>query len=365
MKRLPILAITLVLCLGFAAQAVARTYTYTDLGSLSASWERDTRPYAINNKGQVVGKSNDQAFVWENGQMRPLIGGGGMNAVAYDINDHGQIVGVDDGRRAVIWQNAEKQLMATNIGSSGSNGPIRPININNNGLVAMSNGYNQSVFWKDNAYQQWPNSNAALTGTTPVVSGLNDSNQLAGNANGFAFSQSGTTVTLLTPDDWNTKSYAINADGVVVGAAKKSGDPGQAQAVIWNGSTPQFLGEIDRGLGFAEGSVALGINSSGVVVGKNGSRSDLFGPGPAFMYDPATGELIDLNTLELAGAVGMYLVGAIDINNNGQIIGVAKQGNNARLHGFILTPTPIPGAVWLLGTGLLGLIGLRRKNRTH
>ncbi len=25
------------------------------------------------------------------------------------------------------------------------------------------------------------------------------------------------------------------------------------------------------------------------------------------------------------------------------------------------TPTPIPGAVWLLGTGLLGLVGLRKK----
>ncbi len=29
-----------------------------------------------------------------------------------------------------------------------------------------------------------------------------------------------------------------------------------------------------------------------------------------------------------------------------------------------VTPTPIPGAIWLLGTGLVGLVGLRsRKNR--
>lgn len=27
------------------------------------------------------------------------------------------------------------------------------------------------------------------------------------------------------------------------------------------------------------------------------------------------------------------------------------------------TPTPVPGAVWLLGSGLLGLVGLRRKSR--
>ena len=27
------------------------------------------------------------------------------------------------------------------------------------------------------------------------------------------------------------------------------------------------------------------------------------------------------------------------------------------------SPTPIPGAAWLLGTGLVGLLGLRRKMR--
>jgi len=28
-----------------------------------------------------------------------------------------------------------------------------------------------------------------------------------------------------------------------------------------------------------------------------------------------------------------------------------------------VTPTPIPGAVWLLGSGLLGLVGLKRRMR--
>ena len=31
------------------------------------------------------------------------------------------------------------------------------------------------------------------------------------------------------------------------------------------------------------------------------------------------------------------------------------------VHGLAANPTPIPGAAWLLGSGLLGLIGLRRK----
>jgi hypothetical protein len=26
------------------------------------------------------------------------------------------------------------------------------------------------------------------------------------------------------------------------------------------------------------------------------------------------------------------------------------------------SPVPVPGALWLLGSGLLGLVGLRRKN---
>ena len=50
---------------------------------------------------------------------------------------------------------------------------------------------------------------------------------------------------------------------------------------------------------------------------------------------------------------GVVLTTAYGINDQGWIVGVAS--NN---HAFLLTP--IPGAVWLFGSGLLGLVGWRR-----
>ncbi|OPY06771.1 MAG: hypothetical protein A4E66_02136 [Syntrophus sp. PtaB.Bin001] len=45
---------------------------------------------------------------------------------------------------------------------------------------------------------------------------------------------------------------------------------------------------------------------------------------------------------------------------------IENQANSAQLYGIITTtpiptPTPIPAAIWLLGSGLVGLIGVRRR----
>jgi hypothetical protein len=48
---------------------------------------------------------------------------------------------------------------------------------------------------------------------------------------------------------------------------------------------------------------------------------------------------------------------ALDLNNN------ATTTVQLLAEGVTATPTPIPAAAWLLGSGLLGLVGLRRKNQ--
>jgi len=52
------------------------------------------------------------------------------------------------------------------------------------------------------------------------------------------------------------------------------------------------------------------------------------------------------------------LTGSMEINSLG--IRVASGGYVCGTD-FITTPTPVPAAAWLLGSGLVGLIGLRRK----
>jgi probable HAF family extracellular repeat protein len=65
---------------------------------------------AINNRGQIVGEAEvsdglpgpdpEQAFIYENGVMRPLDGIGGFESRATDINEAGQIVGASFGGAA-------------------------------------------------------------------------------------------------------------------------------------------------------------------------------------------------------------------------------------------------------------------------
>jgi hypothetical protein len=58
--------------------------------------------------------------------------------------------------------------------------------------------------------------------------------------------------------------------------------------------------------------------------------------------------------------------GSAGLNNPTLGIGVAAGGNGttyANIGGVYLNPVPIPPAVWLLGSGLVGIIGIRRKRR--
>jgi hypothetical protein len=60
--------------------------------------------------------------------------------------------------------------------------------------------------------------------------------------------------------------------------------------------------------------------------------------------------------LDEAGTQG-YTLFTVDLNNDGTTT-VQTMVNEASV-----TPTPIPAAAWLLGSGLMGLVGIRRRTR--
>jgi len=107
--------------------------------------------------------------------------------------------------------------------------------------------------------------------------------------------------------------------------------------------------------GEGKDSWASGINDSGQVVGLSVSTA---GTQSAMLWTSSDG-MIDLKALLGTSSSFSYLTAAITINDKGQIVGqgVTTNGNT---HAFLMTPVPIPGAVWLLGSGLAGLAGLRR-----
>src|SRR5512140_1568918 len=84
------------------AHAKARNYTVIELGTLSGN---ESYPFAINERGQVVGYGTldtpvgedeqplQHAFLWEDGVMTDLGTLGGDYSIALEINDRGQVVG--------------------------------------------------------------------------------------------------------------------------------------------------------------------------------------------------------------------------------------------------------------------------------
>jgi probable HAF family extracellular repeat protein len=65
-----------------------------DLGNLGTDASLMSSANAINARGQIVGNSNNHAFIYENGAMRDLGTLGGNSSTAKGIDDRGEIVGM-------------------------------------------------------------------------------------------------------------------------------------------------------------------------------------------------------------------------------------------------------------------------------
>ena len=110
-----------------------------DLGTLGGT---SGFPFALNNRGQVVGISNlagdtqTHAFFWDKGTLTDLGTPGGTFAIANGINDAGEIVGGgttagDLAFHALIWRRG----VLTNLGTVGGDGCSQAFAINSGGQV--------------------------------------------------------------------------------------------------------------------------------------------------------------------------------------------------------------------------------------
>lgn len=72
------------------------------------------------------------------------------------------------------------------------------------------------------------------------------------------------------------------------------------------------------------------------------------------------GEWLDVVWTLSAGATFSDVIAALDSGDMRVGLHVQSVGPDGELSFAAVTPTPVPGAVWLFGTGLVGLVGLRR-----
>jgi hypothetical protein len=127
----------------------------------------------------------------------------------------------------------------------------------------------------------------------------------------------------------------------------------------WNALSSTFASNIG-----ADNTVVFNGNLSQSWAFGNTLAINLSTP---FTYDPANGNLL----MDVVGS-GIFIVGGnifFDTNGANTFLGrVYSSGNVDNGRGlvteFSTTAVPIPGAVWLMGSGLLGLGGWRRFRKS-
>ena len=293
-----------------------------DLATLNGGYE--SAALAVNSKGQVVGAADNditdatpissdvygwgtqtRAFLWQNGVMRDLGTLGGTDAVAFLVNERGQIVGVSytdsnpssycgqnlqsfNTTGAFLWENG----VMTNLGSFGGTCTFAS-NLNNRGeIVGLStttgDQFQHAFLWKDGSFSELPNANG-------------------GN---------------------NSAGLALNEGGAVAGFASLPGNS-LLHAALWKAGEMTDLGTVDEDLC----SNGYSINSRQQVVGVSVPTCD-FDTTRAFLWE--NGSIADLNALIPADS-SLYLTAPDTINDRGEIAGVGVDANGNQ-HAFLLIP---------------------------
>jgi probable HAF family extracellular repeat protein len=165
-----------------------------------------------------------------------------------------------------------------------------------------------------------------------VALAINDKGEAAGFtascAGGHALMwKNGTAIDLGSLGGTFGVANAINNQGTVVGNSNVPGDE-TSHAFLWQSGVMSDLGVLPGDFG----SVALGINNEGQVVGDSADEN---GEHP-FLWQ--NGVMTNLNDL-IPAASPLFLIDANGINSRGEISGLAYDTNTGELRGYLAIPT--------------------------
>lgn len=347
------------------------TYNITDLGTLGG---HESVPLGINNSGHVVGYSTNsegwrRAFHYYGGTMHDLNahtafdhGWDDISSYANDINDSGMIIG----RNRLpgyayfegwVYQDGAYSPVNVTYGSM-----FQFVSVNSHGVAAGTLFDNSTdmypAVYRDNASDMLQafggaydiNDNEVVVGA--YANSYEDFWQACVWENGEPFSAG----LIVDPDPNRRRSAAngVNNLNQVVGYYEiydRTIEDYYRVSFLWDADSGAVTNLGD--LGGME-SVANKINDSGQVVGFSTTAAS---ERHAFIY--ADGQLLDLNDLIGINYDWEYLKEAIDINEQGQIIGTGVV--DGELHAFLADPVPLPGTVWLLGPVIFCILGIKKR----
>lgn len=295
---------------GAKIPAGGERYRITELGTLGGS---SAMAYGLNNLGQVVGTSAiaqapvNHAFLWEAGRMIDL------NIPAGDIAIGGIAYGIDDGAHVtgVYSYAGNHQVTFLYVGGSAAVLSTAPFGgrsaINNAGQVVGVTLSDLGTLGGDGSTAYAINDSGEIAGSA----------YLAGNSAGHAFLYSGAGLTDLgTLGGMSSVAFGINRTGQAVGSSQ-TGD-GSRHAFLYRGGPMMDLGTLG-----GTDSQADGINSRGLIVGWANTAS---GERHAFLW--GFGRMLDLNSL-VAVSPDVALVEATAVNDMGQVV---ANGSNGRAY---------------------------------
>ncbi len=291
---------------------------------------------AVNDQGQIVGGMGGTpsgAFLWQDGVVYDLgVLPGYTNSHAEDINESGQVVGYsinrEGGCRPWVWTAAGGLVALSTLG--GRCATARAIN-DNGDIVgdAFLPGDERlhAVMWKSGVIsdlQTFQEGNSAAWDVNNA--GVAVGTYWGGTGISFRWTAAGGMALIREPDvDRGNEALGINSSGLIVGwgpPIDRGPDPARRiknHAYIWDAGVLQELGSLENpGAIFPIGSVAIGVNDAGRVIGRTGYR-----PNPRaqpqfvpFIWSATEGmRSLDSRRPE-------FNAEAHDINSNGWVVGV-------------------------------------------